>query len=216
MKILLTIIVSILSFNIYSQSLQEKFDDFIGIPYQKISLKVDFLKDPSDVKDLYIDDYTMSYEFNKKRKKFKLKGTALHISHRLKYKDGKLISNHAKGISSDKSLPEEHSEKLMTYDDSGRLSKIITTFTDYQKTVVIEKFKYQENVVEKYDYFEKDTINPDERFRYYLDADNFIIKETRAKKNYFKSYDFEYNDKKDLTFTTFGQYNHRSEYTYDD
>lgn len=216
MKILITIIISILSFSAFCQSLQEKFDDLIRIPYQKVSFKIDFLNDPSAVKDLHIDEYTLSYEFKERRKKFKLKDTTLYISHILKYEDGKLISNSTKGISSDKSLPEEHLEKLMIYDNSGRLSKITTTFIDYQKTVVIEKFIYRESMVEKYDYFEKDTVNPDERFRYYLDKENYIIKESRAKKNYVKSYKFEYNEKKDQTFTSFGQYNHRYEHTYND
>ena len=200
-----------------SQSFDEKTEDFVRIPYQKIELKVDFVLNPNSVIDMQIDEYTLVYDIKNNGQKFKLKDTSLIKSHILKYKDGKLITNFLRAEGKGYSIFTELLEKVMTYDSSGRLSKILTTYEGEGKSVTIQKFKYSNDIIERIYYSEKDTINPDdEMYKYRVDNDNYIIEESILMNKYLRSFDFKYNQRKDLIFTNYGTYDTKSEHSYDE
>lgn len=220
MKKIIVLIFLIFSYSASSQSFDEKIEGFISISYQKIDLKVDFLLNPNSVNDIHIDEYTFGYEVKNDGREYKLKDTTQIVSHILKYEDGKLKTNFArvegKNFFSTSTFTEQM-ERIMTYDSSGRLSKILTTFQGKEKTVTIQKFKYSNDIIERVYYTEKDTINPDdEMYRYRVDNDNYVIEESILMDKHLKYFDFKYNQKKDQIFTNYGRYDIKSEHTYDD
>lgn len=211
MKKLSLLLFGTLSFSMSSQSLAEKIDDIVRIPYKKVELKVDFVVDPNAVTDMHIDEYQFDFDSD-----FERADTIVKISHFLNYKDGKLISNAAEAGSSDTSLPKERLEKLMTYDSSGRLSKIVTTIQDGEKTVFFEKLKYSGDTIDRHYYTMKDTVNPEkDKVKYYLDDDNYIIQEFTILNKFASTLNVKYNQKKDIIFTDNGRNTIKYEHSYE-
>ncbi|MVO09392.1 hypothetical protein GOQ30_09500 [Flavobacterium sp. TP390] len=209
-KLTLLILVTF-SFNMFSQTFEEKTEEFVSIPYRKIEYKVDFLIDSDVVNSLQIDEYQIDNYGS-----FKPTDTTLFKSHFLKYKDGKIMTNLIKVVNKDSSLLPEQLEKVMTYDSSGRLSNILTTYLGKEKTVTIQKFNYSNDIIKRIYYSEKDTINPDnEMYTYRVDNDNYIIRESILMNKYLISFDFKYNTRKDEIFNNYGTYDKKMEHLYD-
>jgi histidinol phosphatase-like enzyme len=195
-----------------SQSLEKKMEEFVRIPYLEADLKVDFVIDPNAVIDMRIDEYQFDYG-----QSIDQIDTTVIKSHFLKYKDGKLVSNLVRARSTDDSFPAVQLEKVMTYDSFGRLRKIVTTHqSDDEKTVILEKFKHADGVIDRIYYSGNDTIKPDgDMYKYYLDNENYVIKEFLIINKFARNLVFKYNQNKDMVFTNSERNNIKFEHSYD-